>query len=190
MRQITWHRFAVVVLGVATACSSADSGHMIGPPSFQIASVVVSPNQVAFSPGTNLQMIAIVQGSGDVLQTVRWSLAPAGGPMAMSADGVVSSCYPGGHVTVTATSMQDTTVSGTADGTAATAGTGLPSVSSVTIDGSDTPARLDSVTGSVDVISTLAAAQVVCYLPSEVWLVIHGAAGDTVVAVQPAAPAA
>jgi hypothetical protein len=83
-----------------------------------ITSVTVTPNPASAAIGNQLQLNAVVNGTGSVANSVIWTLASASGsslsPGTISSSGLYTTPYPApASVTVTATSSQDPTKSGT-----------------------------------------------------------------------------
>ena len=99
-----------------TACGGSAGGSSTPPPvTTSITSITVSPNTGTI--GTNVQFSAVVAGTGSYSSAVTWSTAnPSGSglsPGTISATGLYTTPYPApALVTVTATSVQDTTKSG------------------------------------------------------------------------------
>src|SRR5450631_994706 len=99
-----------------TACGGSAGGSSAPPPvTTSITSITVSPN--AGTIGTNVQFSAIVAGKGSFSTAVTWSTASPSGsglsPGTISATGLYTTPYPAPPlVTVTATSVQDTSKSG------------------------------------------------------------------------------
>lgn len=82
-----------------------------------ITSVTVTPNPAAAFIGTTLQFVASVTGNGSFSNAVTWAVhAPSGSSLSpgdIDAGGLYTTPYPSpATVTVTATSVQDPTVSG------------------------------------------------------------------------------
>ncbi len=179
----------VAVVGVVglAACGGKEAVRgvttplLVTPP----ARVVVTPASITMGLGTQVQFHAIVVDSGGsptLNQSVVWSVSPSPGPVAISDSGVVTDeCYPTTNVTVVARSVADTLVGGTAQILAVT--TALPGISISAIDDAATgaPANLDSLTDSVRVVVNLDQGNLPCVAAQELDLLVHRAAGDTVV---------
>ena len=99
-----------MVLVMATACGGGGSSSNPPPPSSSIASVAVSCAPSAVAAQATSQCKATVQGTGSFSSAVMWSAASG----SINAAGVFTAPGAAGSVTVTATSAQDTTKSGTA----------------------------------------------------------------------------
>ncbi len=99
-----------MVLVMATACGGGGSSSNPPPPSSSIASVAVSCAPSAVAAQATSQCKATVQGTGSFSSAVTWSAASG----SINAAGVFTAPGAAGSVTVTATSAQDTTKSGTA----------------------------------------------------------------------------
>jgi hypothetical protein len=141
----------------------------------------VSPATSTILLGDSVQLHAYVEGLGTGNEGVRWSSSSAA--FTVSNTGlVVAKCYPGGTTTVVATSLADTTVAGAATIIAAPLTQPAANISAVYQAGTGQPAALDRVTDSISVVATLAPSVVPCYALTEADLVVHRAAGDTVVA--------
>lgn len=85
-----------------------------------ITSVTVTPNPINATIGTQIQFVAAVAGTGNFSTGVTWSLAPPVGsslsPGTISASGLYTTPYPAPRTsTVTATSTQDPSQSGSAN---------------------------------------------------------------------------
>ena len=177
---------AVAVVCMAAGCGRRGMTDTTGvqPPPIglgQGAHIVVSPASSTILLGDSVQLHASVEGLGTGNQGVRWSTSSTA--FTVSNTGlVVAKCYPGGTATVVATSLADTTVAGA--GTVIADPLALPaaSISGVYQAGTGEPAALDRVTDSINVVATLAPSVVPCYALTEADLVVHRAAGDTVVA--------
>jgi Glycoside hydrolase family 44 len=99
-----------------TACGGGSSTPIIpiGP---AVTSIAVTPTTATI--GAQVQFMAAVQGTGDYSSAVTWSIAgPAGSTLStgtLSATGLYTTPYPApATVSVTATSTEDPTVSGSA----------------------------------------------------------------------------
>jgi hypothetical protein len=103
-----------VILITGTACGSGASGSQPPPISSSISSVSVVCVPSAVATNATSQCKAAVQGTGSYSSAVTWSAS--GGTI--NASGLFTAPATAGTVTVTATSTQDTTKSGTAAVTA------------------------------------------------------------------------
>lgn len=112
-RSVAWAFAASTVLLCCAACGG--SQHIATSVASTVSSVSVSCAPASIAPGATSQCGATLQGSGSENQAVTWS-ATAG---TISSGGVFSAPASPGQVTVTATSVQDGAVSGTADVTVA-----------------------------------------------------------------------
>jgi len=99
-----------VILITGTACGSGASGSQPPPISSSISSVSVVCMPSAVATNATSQCKAAVQGTGSYSSAVTWSAS--GGTI--NASGLFTAPATAGTVTVTATSTQDTTKSGTA----------------------------------------------------------------------------
>ncbi|HVA58599.1 MAG TPA: Ig-like domain-containing protein [Gemmatimonadaceae bacterium] len=166
----------------AAACSPGSTGNAITPPKSGVTAVIVAPGQLNVISDAPVQFTAMVIGTGNVSQAVRWSVQPPNAAT-VTADGLVTVCFPASKFTVVATSLQDTTVSGLASVLAVSTLPGI-SIASITRSGTTTPATTDSIAGSVDIGATFNASGFACHAPTEADLIVTRAAGDTVVARQ------
>ena len=98
-----------------------------------VTSVTVSPSSATLSQGSELQMSAVVTTTGFANKAVKWSVSTATGVSIDEKTGLLKATSDAstGNVTVTATSIYDSTVTGTA--TITIGSTTLPSITSVTV---------------------------------------------------------
>lgn len=173
------------------ACGRDNSVAPTAPVNTGVRSVIVSPSDVPLVPGEVAQLVATVTGEPGNDQRVRWSLI--GSPyIFVSASGMVTGCWPGGHATVLATSLVDARNAGAADVVVATTAQSIVSFSSISYSPSGVTAHLDSIAGAITVAANFAQPQFSCYAAAELDLVLTSARGDTVVGRQlfPTAPSA
>ena len=99
----------------------------------KVTSVTVSPSSATVAQGAELQMKAIVTTNGFANKAVQWSVSTATGVSIDPATGLLKATSDAstGNVTVTATSIYDNTVTGTATITIGSAV--LPAVNSVEV---------------------------------------------------------
>lgn len=172
---------ATLMMGAA-ACSPGSTGNAVTPPKSGVAGVIVAPSQLNVTSYAPVQFTATVIGTGNVSQAVRWSVQPPNAAT-VTADGLVTVCYPLGKFTVVATSLQDTTIAGSASVLAVSTLSSI-NIVSITRSGTTTPVSTDSIAGSVDIGATFNAGDFACHAPAEADLIVTRAAGDTVVARQ------
>jgi len=98
----------VPLLVTCLSCSGVGKGSSANPPPSTIASVSVSCNPTSVETGRMSQCTATVSGTGNYSPAVAWT-ASAG---TVSSSGVFTAPNTGGSVTITATSTQDSTKSG------------------------------------------------------------------------------
>lgn len=182
MPRTRYFAVAMAALMGAAACSPGRTGSSITPPKSGVSGVIVAPGQLNVIADAPVQFTATVIGTGNVSQAVRWSVQPPSAAT-VTADGLVTVCYPFSKFTVIATSLQDTTVSGSASVLAVSDLPGI-TIASITRTGTTTPVSTDSIVGSVDVGLTFNASDFACHAPAEADLIVTRAAGDTVVARQ------
>jgi hypothetical protein len=173
-----------VVLLAAVACAHDNATDPVAPLAPGVITVSVSPSQVALAAGAEVQLVATVSGAPGNDQRVRWSLTGSASVF-VSPSGMLTACWPGGHASVIATSLADTTASGGADVVATSTLLGVVSIASISYSPGGAPANLDSLAGSVIVVANVAPVALACYTATEVDLVVSSAHGDTVVARQP-----
>lgn len=104
---IAWAGAALILMLGSEGCGSIQGSSQTAP---AIASVAVSCSPSTVAPGASSQCSATVQGSGTYSSTVTWS-ASAG---SITASGALTAPSAAGSVTVTATSTENTSKSGTA----------------------------------------------------------------------------
>jgi hypothetical protein len=103
-----WPLIASAVLVVCTACGGSNSG----PPqqsSSQVSSVAISCTPAALAPGDTSQCSATVHGTGTLNSAVTWSVSAG----TINSSGAFTAPSSPEKVTVTATSVQDSTITGT-----------------------------------------------------------------------------
>ncbi|MHB1862789.1 MAG: Ig-like domain-containing protein [Gemmatimonadaceae bacterium] len=177
--------FAVMITALigAAACSPGSTGNSITPPKSGVTGVIVAPGQLNVISDAPVQFTATVIGSSNVSQAVRWSVQPPNAAT-VTADGLVTVCYPPGvKFTVIATSLQDTTIAGSASVLAVSTLSSF-SIVSITRSGTTAPVSTDSIAGAVDIGAAFNAGDFTCHAPAEADLIVTRTAGDTVVARQ------
>jgi hypothetical protein len=129
-----------------TATSAQDSTKSgsatvtVTPPPATIASVAVSCSPGTIQTGQTSQCSALVSGTGNFTSAVTWSVSPASAGT-VNASGLFTASASAGTATITATSVQDTTKSGSATVTAT-----LPPAPTVTLAASPTTITLGQST--------------------------------------------
>ena len=111
LRRLCGWALAFVVAGLLTGCGGGNaSGTSTAPSPPTVNSVTVSCTPTTVATGATSQCSATVQGTGSYSAAVTWT-ASAG---TIDSSGLLTAPGSGGSVTVTATSTQDTTQSGSA----------------------------------------------------------------------------
>jgi Phosphoesterase family len=112
--RLTYLLVACLVLAALVACGggapASQPNPQPNPMSSTITSVAVACNPATVAPAATSQCSATVQGTGNYSSAVAWS-ASAG---TINSSGLFTAPASAGSITVTATSTQDTTKSGTA----------------------------------------------------------------------------
>ncbi len=175
---------ALVAGTVACVAGTADNTQLTGAQPGPPRAIEISPMEATVDLGGSQQFKAVVvdqNGNTVANQAVVWSIAPTGGPFAITDSGVVHACYPGGRATITAASAADPNITGTA---AAITGPNPPvaaEIDAITRAGTTDTVPVDSLTGSVDVTGRADPNGAPCYPVASVDLVLNGPTGDTVV---------
>jgi phospholipase C len=92
------------------ACGGGSSSSPSQPVSSQISSVAITCTPATLAPGSTSQCSATVQGTGTLNSAVTWAVSSG----TISSSGAFTAPSSPAKITVTATSVQDTAISGTA----------------------------------------------------------------------------
>ena len=176
MSRLAAARFALSTLALVALCACGDTPGVPTPRDDKVTSVTVSPSTVAMLIGDKVPLSAAVAvGPDQVDRRVRWS---SENPMIGTVDdtGLVSG-LAAGVTKITATSLADTTVTGTA--VIIVGGFFGPSVTIAAINHNGAPVDLSNAFGTLDVLVNIDGSSP---LVSRADLVMNSAGADTVVA--------